>query len=114
LLKSTLATTHAFDGWADKFLTTPANGLENRYASLACQGLNLGPMHGAMAKVIYRNFAPQHIDGNYGSEWDFQLSASWQKFTPALMFADYRAAASTPITVARDTKKFFLQVDYSL
>lgn len=109
-----LATTHAFDGWADKFLTTPANGLENRYVSLACQGLNLGPMHGAMAKAIYRSFAPQHLDGNYGSEWDFQLSASWQKLTPALIFADYRAAAATPNAVARDTKKLFIQMDYSL
>ena len=27
-----LATLHRFNGWADKFLTTPANGLDDRYA----------------------------------------------------------------------------------
>ena len=29
-----LATLHKFDGWADKFLTTPPNGLERRYVTL--------------------------------------------------------------------------------
>jgi hypothetical protein len=109
-----LATTHSFDGWADKFLTTPANGLENRYLSLAYQWQPVGPLHNVIAKAIYRSFAPQHISGNYGSEWDFQLSAKWQRFTPAIMFADYRAAGSTPITIARDTKKLFMQVEFSL
>ncbi len=28
-----LATLHKFDGWADKFLTTPPNGLERRYVT---------------------------------------------------------------------------------
>lgn len=109
-----LATTHAFDGWADKFLTTPANGLENRYGSVAYLWRKTGAWQDLTAKAIYRSFAPEHIDGNYGSEWDFQLSARWQRFTPALMLADYHAAASTPTTVARDTRKIFLQLDYSL
>src|SRR5690606_22959965 len=30
-----LATLHAFNGWADKFLVTPANGLDDRYASVS-------------------------------------------------------------------------------
>ena len=109
-----LATTHAFDGWADKFLTTPANGLENRYLSLAYQWPTAGPFKGLSAKTIFRSFAPQHVDGDYGSEWDFQISGKWRRFTPAIILADYRAAASTPITIARDTKKMFLQVDFSL
>ena len=29
-----LATLHKFQGWADKFLTTPGNGIDDRYATL--------------------------------------------------------------------------------
>ena len=109
-----LATNHAFDGWADKFLTTPANGLENRYISLAYIWLKVGPLTRLTTKAIYRSFAPQHTAGDYGSEWDFQVSAKWRRFTPAIVLADYRAAASTPIAIARDTKKVFFLVDFSL
>lgn len=109
-----LATTHAFDGWADKFLNTPANGLENGYGSLAYVWPRSGPLRNLTAKAIYRSFAPQHVEGSYGSEWDFLVSAKWGRFTPALIMADYRAAASTPITIARDTKKLFIQLEFSL
>ena len=109
-----LATTHAFDGWADKFLTTPANGLENRYASLAYLWPVAGPVKGLSVKAIYRRFSPQHTTGNYGSEWDFQISGKWGRYTPALILADYRSAASTPIAIARDTRKLFLQLDFNL
>lgn len=109
-----LATNHAFDGWADKFLTTPANGLMNRYVSTAYQWPRVGVLKNLTAKAIFRSFAPQHTVGSYGSEWDFQISAKWRRFTPAIVLADYRAAASTPIAIARDTKKLFVFVDFSL
>lgn len=109
-----LATTHAFDGWADKFLTTPANGLENRYVSLAWLWPIAGPFKSLAFKAIYRSFAPQHSAGDYGSEWDFQLSRKWGRFTPALVLADYRAAARTPVALARDTRKLAVLVDFTL
>jgi hypothetical protein len=39
-----LATLHKFDGWADKFLATPANGLEDRYVTLGFLTKGLGPL----------------------------------------------------------------------
>lgn len=108
-----LATTHAFDGWADKFLTTPANGLDNRYGSLAYLWKNVGPLQSITAKAIYRAFAAQHVDVNYGSEWDWQLSAKWQRLTASIFYADYSAAASTPEAIARDTRKFFAQLEFA-
>jgi Alginate export len=109
-----LATNHGFDGWADKFLTTPANGLDNRYLSLGVQWRRVGPVQSLSAKVIHRSFKPEHVSGNYGSEWDFQLAAKWRKFTPSVILADYRAAANTPLSIARDTRKLFFLVDFSL
>jgi len=108
-----LATTHRFDGWADKFLTTPANGLDNRYGSLAYEWKNVGPLQSISATGIYRAFAAQHVDVNYGSEWDWQLSAKWQRLTASILYADYSASASTPVAVARDTQKFFAQLEFA-
>jgi hypothetical protein len=109
-----LATIHAFDGWADKFLTTPANGLENRYASLAYLWPRTGSWRNLTAKAIYRSYAPEHTAGDYGSEWDVEITGRWQRFTPAMIMADYHAAASTPAGIARDTRKIFFQLDFSL
>jgi len=109
-----LATTHAFDGWADKFLTTPADGLDNRYVVLAGHLPNLGTVHGLTLRTIYRSFESQRTGVSYGSEWDLQLAGTWGRFKPQLAFADYRASAGTPTTVARDTHKLFLLLDYCL
>jgi hypothetical protein len=109
-----LATTHIFDGWADKFLTTPANGLDNRYLSVGAVLPLVGSIRNLTLRAVYRSFTPEHTRGNYGQEWDFQLLGRWDRFTPQLAFADYRAGTSTPTALARDTHKLFLQVDYSL
>jgi Alginate export len=107
-----LATTHAFDGWADKFLTTPANGLDNRYGTLSYEVRPWGPFNSLSAMVTYRSFAAPHVSANYGSEWDFRVAAKWQRLTTSVFYADYSASAATPITVARDTRKLWLQCDF--
>jgi hypothetical protein len=109
-----LATTHQFDGWADKFLTTPARGLDNRYVALSATLPALGPVRNLTLKAVHRSFTAELDGTDYGLEWDFQLVGKWGRFTPQLAFADYQAGASTPLTVARDTHKLFVQIDYSL
>jgi hypothetical protein len=98
-----LATTHLFDGWADKFLTTPANGLDDRYGTLAYELKSVGPFQSMSASATYRSFSAQHVNTNYGSEWDFQISAKWQHLTSSLLYADYISSGDTPIAIARDT-----------
>jgi len=48
-----LATLHAFQGWADKFLATPADGIEDLYVSIATK------IHGANVSLIYHRFNPE-------------------------------------------------------
>jgi len=60
-----LATGHAFNGWADRFLTTPAGGLEDLY-------LTAGYGKDAFkASLTYHQFEPETGSGtDYGSEID--------------------------------------------
>ena len=68
-----LATLHAFNGWADIFLTTPANGLKDFYlkagyglpaAAIAAKALNLS--------LAWHDFKTETLDRGIGSEWDLQ------------------------------------------
>lgn len=99
-----LATLHAFNGWADKFGTTPANGLEDRYASVS------GPLgDGKLGwTVAWHDFDADRGGADYGREWDASLSFPLPgKIKGLLKFADYRSDG-----FARDTRKLWLQLEW--
>jgi len=102
-----LATLHKFDGWADKFLTTPPNGLERRYATLAYTTKGVGVLDTLSANVVYHEFRSERLDIDYGSEVDLQLQAKWHRFTGLLKLADYDAHQ-----LATDTTKYWLELGY--
>ncbi len=58
------ATLHAFDGWADRFLTTPVNGLQDGYLSWS------RPFGHVTATVVGHDFNSDHGSTHYGREWD--------------------------------------------
>ncbi len=66
--RTPLATLHKFQGWADKFLTTPAAGIEDQY-------LKFGYKKGAAGfHVMYHRFEAEAVTMDYGSELDLSLS----------------------------------------
>lgn len=88
-----LATLHAFNGWADKFLTTPANGLEDRYASLGYK-LPFGDawLKGMEITTAYHDFQANNGSADYGTEWDASIQQTfYDHYTVGLKFADYNA-----------------------
>ncbi|HEU0153065.1 MAG TPA: alginate export family protein [Arenimonas sp.] len=102
-----LATLHAFNGWADKFLVTPAAGLDDRHAAVSGK-FGRGRLDDRLAwTVAYHDFRADRGGLAYGREWDasmaFPLPAG---FTGLLKFADYRSDG-----FARDTRKLWLQVE---
>lgn len=107
-----LATLHFFEGWVDKFLTTPANGIKDPYGSLSWTGAHLLGLDTLSTTVIYRSFSAERVDTNYGSEWDFALSGKWHHYAALLQYANYTAASATPIAIARNTGKFWAQLEY--
>ncbi|MBW7894385.1 MAG: hypothetical protein H3C27_04660 [Opitutaceae bacterium] len=104
--KTPLATLHAFNGWADLFLATPAAGLRDRYAKLSATlpgGFNL--------LLAHHRFAAATGGGNYGREWDLQLSRKLNAhFTGLVKLADFDPANATLPAV----RKLWLQIEYSL
>jgi len=65
-----LATLHAWNGWADMFLKTPANGLEDFYLNLTYK------TGGWKVAAIYHDFSANTGGAHYGTELD--LVASWK------------------------------------
>lgn len=93
-----LATKHAFNGWADKFLATPTNGLEDVYVSLG------GAVAGVKLLAVYHDYSADQGGADYGSEWDLLAAKKFGKhYTVGTKYASYNADS-----FATDTDKFWL------
>jgi hypothetical protein len=103
-----LATLHKFNGWADRFLVTPANGLEDVYASVAWTTKGLGPFDTVSATAIYHEFeSSRRAVHQEGSELNLLLSAKYQRFTGIVKYADYESDG-----LSTDLKKIWLEVGF--
>jgi hypothetical protein len=93
-----LATLHAFNGWADKFLNTPPTGLEDTYVSVG------GKVVGTKLLAVYHDFRSEASSADYGHEIDLAATrpidddSSW-----GAKYANYKAD-----DFATDTSKFWL------
>lgn len=102
-LQTPLATLHAFDGWADKFTTTPAAGLEDNWLSVT------GKHKQVTWVVAWHDFHADAGSSHYGSEWDLSMARPIGKSWNAMLkLADYQAD-----NFARDTRKLWLQFEYT-
>jgi len=107
-----LATLHPFEGWADKFLTTPANGIADTYGSVGWTGSHLMGLDSLAVTAVYHSFEAERVRVGYGSEWDFVLSGKWHHYAVLVKYASYMAATTTPAAIARTTSKFWAQLEY--
>jgi len=92
-----LATKHAFDGWADQFLTTPADGLVDTAFTLAVRGQS------TTLKGVYHRFTADRGSATYGTEWDAVLERKLGDHTLGVKYADYAADS-----FGADTKKLWV------
>ena len=103
-----LATLHKFQGWADKFLTTPPNGVRDWYGSAGYGWKGAIGLDAIKVMVVYHRFASDRLDLRYGDEWGAQLSAKKGLWTTTAKLAAYHAGE-----FATDTTKFWLQVEWA-
>ena len=92
-----LGTNHAFQGFADRFLITPGDGIRDIFATLNMKAF------GTQFSTSYHLFSSDRDDYRYGAEWDFLVERVIAKrFLAGLKFADYRADRNA-LNVARNT-----------
>lgn len=104
-----LATLHAFQGWGDKFLTTPATGLGDRYVKLSYPLMGKhGRFTNVAALAFFHDFVADVGGAHLGEEVDVQLVARTESLALTLKYADYRASS-----LFTDTEKWWLSVDYA-
>jgi hypothetical protein len=97
------ATLHAFDGWADRFLTTPVNGLDDAYLSW---NRGFGKF---TATVVAHDFRSDHAAIHYGREWDASLGWAFAPHWSALAkIADFHRG-----DLGADVRKTWVSVEYS-
>jgi hypothetical protein len=103
-----LATSHAFQGWADKFLGTPAAGLDDQYVRVAYQPGRIGAVDRLGIVGVYHVFEANAGSGRFGDEFDLAVVARKGSVALTLKYATY--AADTLFT---DTDKLWFSMDYS-
>jgi hypothetical protein len=103
-----LATLHVFQGWADKFLTTPVNGIADSYLRFAWQpGMN-GPFDAVNIAAWYHLFDADFGSAEYGDEIDLSVSARVDRITLMLKYAAYQAES-----LFTDTDKLWFSMEYA-
>jgi hypothetical protein len=106
-----LATKHAFQGWADVFLTTPTDGIEDMYLGATA------PLLGGTVQAVYHDYSARENSTNYGEE----LNLSYGHPIPGVKglvalakYANYDSADNSISSFSNvDTQKFWLQLQYT-
>lgn len=107
-LQTPLATLHAFNGWDDQFLATPAGGLQDRRAELGGAMGRRGVAARLAWTVAWHDFRAVR-GGRYGSEWDASLGYPLLPGLNGLVkLGRYRADG-----FGRDDTKLWLQLEWS-
>ena len=109
-VQAPLATPHAFNGWADRFLVTPASGLDDRYLAVNLPvGVAGRALEIAAAWHDYRADAAATGADDLGHELDVSVGMALR---PGLRLlakaADFRAGDS-----GRDARKLWVQLEWT-
>ncbi len=102
-----LGTNHAFQGWADLFLTTPNNGIRDVFATASYKMMN----DSLIITGVYHDFKDDTGKQQYGKEFDFSVLKKFGKHYSLLAkYADFNS--DDPSKYA-DTQKIWLQANVS-
>lgn len=102
--QTSLATKHAFNGWADKFLATPATGLVDTYVKA------VGKVEGVKLLGMYHTYEADDGGADLGSELNLLAVKKLNKnFTAGVKYASY-SAGDTGV----DTDKVWVWVSAKL
>jgi len=104
-----LATLHAFQGWGDKFLNTPADGIVDSYLRLAYAPQASGPFDSVNIAGFLHRFEADFGHSDFGDELDISIAARADRITLTLKYATYTADS----VLTDDTDKLWFSMDYA-
>lgn len=103
-----LGTNHAFQGWADLFLITPADGIRDVFATASYKMMNDSLIFTGM----YHEFMDDTGGIDYGTEWDFSILKKFGKHYSLLAkYANFNSDNPKTLTSLTDTQKIWLQAN---
>lgn len=102
-----LGTNFKFQGWADKFLTTPPDGVRDLYVGGGYGWTKVGKVDAITLQAAWHRFDSDRLDQHYGNEIDLLSSVKFKRTIVSVRFARYEAGR-----LASDTRKLWVQVDW--
>ncbi len=110
-LQTPFATLHAFNGWADKFLTTPVDGLIDKFVSVGASVVGIDLL------ARYHLYEADNLGYDYGTE--VELQALWKvnkNLSLLAKYADFQGDKNTTnvsknLAVSKDLSKAWLQAE---
>lgn len=91
-----LGTNHAFQGWADRFLVTPGDGIEDFYLTAVAKIL------GATFIASFHNLNSDNLGYDYGDEIDLLLTKTFKEhYSLSIKYAMYDADRNS-VNIARN------------
>ena len=102
-----LATKHAFQGWADQVLTTPADGIEDAYVGVTA------PLLGGTLQAWYHDFSTEQGSDEYGNEIDLSYAHPIPGVKGLVGLLKYATYDSDDKARTVDTDKVWLQLQYT-
>lgn len=108
VFRTPLATGHAYQGWADNFLLTPAAGIEDTYFTIVATG-----KYQTKLIVSYHMLEAETGSFDYGDELDIWLTKKFlKKYSVGLKYAAYDASSDAGNTKATDLSRYWIYFTY--
>lgn len=98
-----------FQGWADKFTTTPPNGVRDLYGSVGTGWKRVGGLRDVALSGVYHRFDSDRLGQHYGNEIDLLAAAKMRDVGVSLRYAHYEADS-----FATDTDKLWLTMEWAI
>ena len=108
VFRTPLATGHAYQGWADNFLLTPAAGIEDTYFTMVATG-----KYNTRLIVSYHMLEAETGSFDYGDELDIWFIKKFaKKYSVGLKYAAYDASSDAGNTKATDLTRYWAYLTY--
>ncbi len=109
-----LASLHKFNGFADKFLTTPPNGLRDYYLGASYSFPHVTALSGLNLATSWHSFSSDRLGQKYGTEWDMVGGFKLNKQLNLIgKYASYNSKGGGKFAGDADTKKLWVELDYA-